>query len=648
MTEIKRLLIANRGEIACRIIESCRNLGITSIAVYSDADRKARHVRMADVAVYLGPSDPAESYLNITKVVNAAQMARADAVHPGYGFLSENTDFAEQLQQAGLIFIGPKSSVIESMAEKDRAKAIMEQAGVPVVPGWSGDSSDDQQLADAAAQVGYPILLKAIAGGGGRGMRVVNNAEQFNAALHSSRREAKQAFGNDSMIIERFVEQARHIEVQIFGDQHGHYVHLFERECSVQRRHQKVIEEAPSPTLNPEQREQICAAAVRAAEAVEYSGAGTVEFLLTPRGEFFFMEMNTRLQVEHPVTELITGLDLVEWQIRVAAGQALPQLQDQISCSGHAIECRIYAEDPDNDYRPSTGKVLEWSYPDDVRVDTGIESGDEISSFYDPMIAKISTWHEAREPARNAMVRALHQLTLHGPRSNIEHLLSITRHSEFQQNHIHTRWLDELKLHPVSMSLMDLAMASIFTLDQSHSTAPWQDRHGWTVGNRYRELPFQWMQADGKVWTVTLQYQGEAWRVQGLAQSMDFIIIDRGSNDYHVECMGFTQRWQVHQIGPKIQLTRQGHSLQFNQVEYDLSESAQTEVNSIVSELPGRIQAVHCKTADQVKKGDLLISMEAMKMEMNLLAPASGCVAEVLVKTGEQVSADQLLVVIDV
>jgi 3-methylcrotonyl-CoA carboxylase alpha subunit len=398
----RKILVANRGEIACRVIRTARRLGVGTVAVYSDADRDALHVAMADEAIHIGAPPPRESYLRADRIIEAARRTGSEAVHPGYGFLSENAEFAGACVEEGIVFIGPPAAAIEAMGSKSAAKAIMGQAGVPLVPGYHEADQSDERLRQAAVELGYPVLLKAVAGGGGKGMRLVSDDAGFDEALAAARREAAAAFGNDAMLVEKYLERPRHVEVQVFCDRHGNAVYLFERDCSVQRRHQKVIEEAPAPGMTPELRARMGQAAVQAALAIEYEGAGTVEFLLDPSGSFYFMEMNTRLQVEHPVTEMITGQDLVEWQLRVAAGEPLPRRQDELEVRGHAFEARIYAEDPDRDFLPATGTLDYLQAPresDHVRVDTGVLQGDAVSVYYDPMIAKLITWDESRERA---------------------------------------------------------------------------------------------------------------------------------------------------------------------------------------------------------------------------------------------------------
>ena len=440
----KKILIANRGEIAARIIRACREMGIATVAVYSEADRRAVHVRLADEAVPVGPAPASQSYLKIERILEAAAKTGAEAVHPGYGFLSENAGFARAVKAAGLVFIGPPAEAIEAMGDKGRARQRAQDAGVPVVPGYQGEAQGD--LSGEAERIGFPMLVKAAAGGGGKGMRVVRAPEEFAEAVESARREAQHAFGDDRLILERFVERARHIEFQVLGDQHGNLLHLFERECSVQRRHQKIIEETPSPFVDDALRERMGAAAVAAARAAGYHNAGTVEFIVDPeRRDFYFLEMNTRLQVEHPVTELVTGLDLVQWQIRVAAGERLPFRQEDLRQRGHAIECRLYAEDPASNFLPAVGTLLRFVEPEGpgVRVDAGYASGDEVSIHYDPMIAKIITWAEDRPAAARKMTAALRETVLLGLTNNNAFLQDVLADPAFQRGEVHTTWVED-------------------------------------------------------------------------------------------------------------------------------------------------------------------------------------------------------------
>ena len=511
---LNRILIANRGEIAIRIMRACKELGIKTVAVYSDADKNALHVGHASEAIHIGPAAPKESYLNMDKIIAAAKQTNADAIHPGYGFLSENASFAGKVASANLTFIGPSADSIRAMGDKAESKIRMKQAGVPTVPGFEGLESEDD-FKKAAKEIGYPVLVKAAAGGGGKGMRVVNEESALQEAIESARREALNAFGDERLLIEKYVAKAHHIEFQVFGDQHGNLVHLFERECSVQRRHQKIIEETPSPLLTSELREQMGQAAVKAAQAVGYYNAGTVEFILDPTNStlrqgsgqaFYFLEMNTRLQVEHPITELTTGLDLVHWQIRVAAGERFPFTQSHFTQRGHAIECRIYAEDPANGFLPSTGKLLQFIEPrgPGIRVDSGFTAGDEVTHFYDPLLAKLIVHAEDRESAIQRMQAALREFIVHGVITNIDFLQAVLAHDDFAQGKVSTRWVEtnlesdgataplsvmqELApaLHIIAAALADLTItnpkSTIANSNEPDPYSPWKNPNGFRIG----------------------------------------------------------------------------------------------------------------------------------------------------------------------
>ncbi len=472
-----KILIANRGEIAIRIMRACKELGIKTVAVYSDTDKNALHVELADEAIHIGDSSPKESYLNVDKLIKAALDSQADAIHPGYGFLSESASFAGTVASAKLTFIGPSADSIRAMGDKAESKVRMKQAGVPTVPGFAG-LEPENDFKRAAQELGYPVLVKATAGGGGKGMRVVNDESELHESIESARREALNAFGDESLLIEKYIPNAHHIEFQVFGDQHGHLIHLFERECSVQRRYQKIIEETPSLLVTPELRERMGQAAVKAAQAVDYFNAGTVEFIVDPDTlEFYFLEMNTRLQVEHPVTELTTGIDLVHWQIRVAAGERFPYQQEQLSQRGHAIECRIYAEDPANGFLPSTGKLLQFIEPrgPGIRVDSGFTAGDEVTHYYDPLLAKLIVYAEDREIAIQRMQAALKEFIIHGVITNIDFLQAVLSHPDFQNGEVTTRWVetDFNWTPPTQPSMESLLATSLFdiTVPSSKSEA---------------------------------------------------------------------------------------------------------------------------------------------------------------------------------
>jgi 3-methylcrotonyl-CoA carboxylase alpha subunit len=499
----KKILIANRGEIAVRIMLACKELGIRTVAVYSDADKQALHVQQAEEAIYLGPAAPKESYLDMDRIIGAAKQADAEAIHPGYGFLSENALFAAAVASAKLTFIGPSADSIRAMGDKAESKIRMKAAGVPTVPGYEGLESEED-FRTAAQEVGYPVLVKAAAGGGGKGMRVVNAEAELVEAIESARREALHAFGDERLLIEKYVANAHHVEFQVFGDQHGHVVHLFERECSVQRRHQKIVEETPSPLLTPELRQQMGQAAVAAAQAVGYYNAGTVEFIVDPdTHKFYFLEMNTRLQVEHPVTELVTGLDLVHWQIRVAAGERFPFAQADVTQRGHAVECRVYAEDPAHGFLPSTGKLLQYVEPrgPGIRVDSGFDAGDEVTHFYDPLLAKLIVHAENRETAIQRMQAALKEFIVHGVITNIDFLQAVLRHPDFASGEVTTRWVEKTMesnalpfgmqeqapvLHIIAAALADLTIVNrqspIENRNEPDPYNPWKNPNGFRLG----------------------------------------------------------------------------------------------------------------------------------------------------------------------
>src|SRR5258708_744884 len=545
----RSLLIANRGEIACRVIRTAKAMGLRTVAVYSEADRGAMHVAVADEAVLLGPARARDSYLNIERVIEAARQSGAEAVHPGYGFLSENAEFAQACAKAGLVFVGPTAAMMTAMGSKSGSKMLMEKAGVPLVPGYHGEAQDEQTLAKAADKIGFPVLVKASAGGGGRGMRMVHSQGEVAAAIVRAKREAKAAFGDDRVLIEKFVENPRHIEVQIIGDTHGNLLSLFERECTLQRRHQKVVEEAPSPTLNAAQREAVCTAARKAAAAVNYVGAGTVEFVSNGK-DVFFIEMNTRLQVEHPVTELITGIDLVEWQLRVAFGEKLPLAQDQIKFNGHAIEARVYAENPHKNFMPSVGRIRTWRMPDasnGLRTDAGYREGDAVSPHYDAMLAKVIAWAPTREAAIERLNRGLEDSDVRGIVTNIPFLSALLTHPDVRANAIDTGFIErELKrLTPASKAPGDLelcaAVAAILGEEakaaRAEAHSPWQTSGWMPVGRRQRVFAFRHgHDAEPK---INLQYgSGPATLSSGDREfAFTFTATEHGGINLTLDCM---------------------------------------------------------------------------------------------------------------
>ncbi|MBO9432672.1 acetyl/propionyl/methylcrotonyl-CoA carboxylase subunit alpha [Ruegeria sp. R13_0] len=634
-----KILIANRGEIACRVVETAQKMGVSCVAVYSDADASAKHVQMADEAVHIGAAAPAESYLKGDVIIQAALETGAQAIHPGYGFLSENPDFVDAVEAAGLTFIGPSADAIRKMGLKDAAKALMEDAGVPVVPGYHGDNQDPAHLAEAAAAIGYPVLIKAVAGGGGKGMRLVETSEAFSDALDSARGEAKTAFGNDAVLVEKFVAKPRHIEVQVFGDG-THAVHLFERDCSLQRRHQKVIEEAPAPGMTPEMREAMGQAGVRAAEAIGYKGAGTVEFIVDASDglrpdRFWFMEMNTRLQVEHPVTEAITGVDLVEWQLRVAAGESLPRQQNDLSINGHAFEARLYAEDVPKGFLPATGTLTHLRFPPECRADSGVRAGDTISPWYDPMIAKVVVHGPTRAVALESLHRALRQTEVAGTVTNLAFLGALTRHGGFASGDVDTgligRDLEHLvqTTDAVNASVVAAAMTALGLTETTSET-------GLTLwGPLHRAVQ---LMRDGEVLDLDVQVEGphrQVWTVNGaqvIAQRNGGWTID-GQRMPHVAVAGsqvtvFEDYGQVFEIVDPL----------------DRDASAAGDTNVIEAPMPGLVKAVFASAGQAVKEGDRLAILEAMKMEHSLLAARDGVVAEVLADAGAQVEAGAALV----
>lgn len=662
-----KILIANRGEIACRVAATARRMGVRTVAVYSDADAQARHVAACDEAVHIGGSAPKDSYLRWERILEAAKATGAEAVHPGYGFLSENEDFAQACAQAGLVFIGPPPSAIQSMGLKAGSKQLMEKAGVPLVPGYHGADQDPERLQREADHIGYPVLIKASAGGGGKGMRIVTASEDFAAALASCQREAQSSFGDDAVLIEKYVQRPRHIEIQVFGDSLGNYVHLFERDCSVQRRHQKVLEEAPAPGMTEALRREMGAAAVAAARAVNYVGAGTVEFIVEQRDggamEFFFMEMNTRLQVEHPVTEAITGEDLVEWQLRVASGEPLPKRQDELRIIGHAIEARICAENPDNQFLPATGTLQVYRKPvsssftvADVRVDDGVREGDAISPFYDSMIAKLIVRGGDRDQALARLDAALAQTQIVGLATNVQFLRHVLRSPSFAQARLDTALIEReqaVLFHqdPVGVPLaVAAATASALLQEQAQQGAdPFSRRDGWQSHGR-TERAWCWQVGDtsvdarlrylpGGALALTLAAQGDA---PGASGPLVFRATDEG---LELEFGGQRTRAQVHVRGEQYHVfTPQGAQvLTFVDLLAHAGET-QSEGGRLTAPMPGKLVSFAVKVGDSVTAGQPLAVMEAMKMEHTIAAPHDGLVEELLYAPGDQVGdGDELL-----
>ena len=691
----KRLLIANRGEIACRVIRTARQLGIRCIAVWSDADEDALHVEMADEAYRIGPAPARESYLDIGAILGAAERAGAGAVHPGYGFLSENADFAEACAARGIVFVGPPVGAIRAMGSKSEAKRLMSGAGVPLVPGYHGADQSPERLRREAEALGWPVLLKASAGGGGRGMRAVERAEDFDAALAGAKREAAAAFGDDAMLIERYVTQSRHVEVQVFADRHGNFVHLFERDCSAQRRHQKVIEEAPAPGVGGELRAAMCEAAIAAARAIGYEGAGTVEFLLDRGGEFWFMEMNTRLQVEHPVTELVTGTDLVEWQLRVASGEPLPLTQDAIAIRGHAIEARLYAEDPARGFLPSTGRLDHLRLPESeapsgagtgtdhvspgangVRVDTGVRAGDTVSMYYDPMIAKVVAWGPDRDAAADRLAAALAATEVVGLSANAEFLHALVTHARFRAADIHTRFIEERMedLIPADADPPtedDLAVAAWAIAARDDAAAgespgvvdgagggdpwsPWNRRDHWRMNGAgvriVRLLPTGG--GDGEVVEMGVRGGEGPTGARGyevrLPSGRETSVRGTSAGDrrWNVDIDGTRQSVAIVALGENLTVFRGGRRLEIVRHDPGAVSGGLEMAGGLTAPMPGRIVSVLVEPGESVREGQAVLVLEAMKMEHTLTAPADGTVEEVRFAPGDLVDEATELVVL--
>jgi len=647
----RTILIANRGEIACRIIATCRRLGVETVAVYSDADAGARHVRLADRAVHIGPAEARASYLDIDKVIQAAKDTGAQAIHPGYGFLAENADFARAVREAGITLIGPSPETMDLMGSKAAAKAKMETADVPLIPGYHGDDQADDTLMSEAERVGFPLMLKAAAGGGGKGMRVVKSKDDFAEALQAARREASGAFGDDRMILERYLERPRHIEAQVFADTHGNTVHLFERDCSSQRRHQKIIEEAPAANLDDRIRQDLLAAAVRAAEAVDYVGAGTVEFMVDG-DDFFFLEMNTRLQVEHPVTECITGLDLVEWQLRVAAGEQLPLAQDEIRVNGHAMEARIYAEDAEQGFVPSTGTIHQLSLPasEHVRVDSGVDAGDEVSMHYDPMIAKLIVHDHSRDACLARLNQALAASFVSGPTTNLGFLQALAGSDVFAKAELDTGLLDrdlsavfEKREPPVEV----IAAAAGRWLLEQESTAtgrtPWDHCDSWRLGapsSRSLDLEYgngrQAIEAKGENGRYKLQIDNDTL-------AMELAEVD--TDTYRLTANGQSRRLQIHSADEQaLEVCLDNHRWRLTRhARFEAITDAGGGNGRLVAPMPGKILEIRTEKGAAVNEGDTLLIMEAMKMELAIKAPIDGKVDSLAVEAGDLVEADAVL-----
>ncbi|MFZ6046507.1 geranyl-CoA carboxylase subunit apha [Pseudomonas sp. CR3202] len=658
MPSFNKILIANRGEIACRVMRTAQALGYRTVAVYSEADTQARHVQLADEAVCIGPAPVGQSYLGIEAIIGAAQRTGADAIHPGYGFLSENADFARACDSAGISFIGPTVEAIHLMGSKRLSKLAMLEAGVPCIPGYEGAEQDDATLAREATRIGYPLMIKASAGGGGRGMRLVKSADELAAQLRTARSEALNAFGSAELILEKAVLRPRHVEIQVFGDCHGNIVYLGERDCSVQRRHQKVIEEAPCPLMTPELRQAMGEAAVKVARTVNYIGAGTVEFLLEASGAFYFLEMNTRLQVEHPVTELITGQDLVAWQIRVAEGRPLPLKQDEIRLSGHAMEVRLYAEDPAAGFLPQTGEVLRWeaSELEGIRIDHGLVEGQAVTPFYDPMLAKVIAWGATRDEARRKLARAVEDCVLLGVKGNQRFLANLLRHPQFADGEANTAFIADSfgadpSLSPQPASPAELAIAAALLYQASATTSAHQ---GGLAG---------WRSAGNAPWRLVLR-QGEQ------KQAVELVVQDTGQQPRLLARVGDAQialrllsadgRWAVveldgirrrvayHQRASQLWLYGRNGNLELQDVTHAPADGqGGAGSGTVKAPMDGAIVEVLVSEGERVGKGQLLVVLEAMKMEHPLKAGVDGVIRRVQVTAGDQVKSRQLLVEVE-
>ena len=651
---IRKLLIANRGEIARRIMRTARALGIRSVAVYSDADAGAPFVREADEAVCIGAPPANESYLVVEGLLEACRRSGADAVHPGYGFLSENAGFARAVIDAGLTWVGPSPEAIDAMGSKAEAKALMESHGVPTVPGYSGEEQSTAHLRAESSKIAFPLLLKASAGGGGKGMRIVREEAELTEAIEAAKREASSAFGDSRLILERYVEQPRHIEFQILGDRHGNLVHLFDRECSVQRRHQKVLEEAPSPGLDPALRDRMAQAAVAAGHALSYASAGTVEFILAPDGEFYFLEVNTRLQVEHPVTEMVTGLDLVALQLAVAEGTPLPFTQDEVTLSGHAIEARLYAEDPDNSFLPCTGPVLDWNVPaeEGVRVDSGVERGSEVGVHYDPMLAKVIAYAQNRTEATRRLHACLESASVLGLTTNRRFLCRVLDSAPWREAALHTHFIEEhadaLRDPLPGQRLVDAAAVATFqhvsAIDEAREILPALS-YGWR-NNPLADERYAWT-AEGVESAIAVsigQITGSSWRVEVNNEAFKLEVLERCEGSVLVALNGLARRYRVRTLGERVWVHDGVYTITLAAQPAFPDKDDEASEGGCQAPMPGKVLSVKVKAGDAVDEGDALVILEAMKMEHTLSAAKAGTVKEVLVSEGEQVDGGDALV----
>lgn len=657
---IRKILIANRGEIACRVIKTAHEMGVETVAIFSDPDRNARHVGMASEAISIGGDSAQSSYLDHDKIINAAKSSGAEAIHPGYGFLSENPDFVDRAEQEGLIFIGPSSDAIRAMGLKDHAKTLMADAGVPVVPGYNGGDQSPETLAKYAKEIGYPVMIKARAGGGGKGMRRVDTHADFEESLAATKREAQSSFGDDHVLIEKCIDNPRHIEVQVFADRFGNTVHLFERDCTLQRRHQKVIEEAPAPGMNEETRKAMTDAAVKAAKAIQYRGAGTVEFIvdgsngLRPDG-FWFMEMNTRLQVEHPVTEMVTGYDLVEWQIRVASGESLPQAQDAISLNGHAMEARIYAEDAASGFLPAPGPIHHVQFPSDIRIDPridpridhGVNNQDQVSPFYDPMIAKIICKGVDRDDALKKLYQSLGQTRIHGTTTNTGFLQNLISHDDIKSMAIDTVWIDR---HLDALNTpSDLEHLAIAALTHAAADGAFGGNDGWRIWGAGQIMPKFEFEQDSHQFTLTLNKNTiTAENANGEKVSFDQVKRDaKTPSQLTIIKDGKKQIVTWHDAAGQISFDVDGKAGRINRIDGRTGQNLADGGNTITAPMTGVIRTLEVAAGDAVKQGDVLVRMEAMKMEHALTAPCDGVINQINCAIGETVSDGLMLIDIE-
>lgn len=653
MKPFKKILIANRGEIAARIMRTCRAMGIATVAVYSDADANAPHVRFADEAVHLGATPAKDSYLNAAKIIQAAQRTGADAIHPGYGFLSENAEFAEACAAAGVVFIGPKPDVIRAMGLKSSARKLAAEAGVPIVPGYEGEDQADGRLREEILRIGFPVLVKASAGGGGKGMRVVRDEAEIVEAIDSARREAEKAFGNGALLLEKYIERARHVEVQILGDALGNLIHLFERDCSLQRRHQKIIEESPSPVVDDTLRQQMGEAAINLGRAMRYTNAGTIEFILAPSGEFYFIEVNTRLQVEHPVTELITGLDLVRLQIEIAEGRPLSFAQSDLKKHGHAIEARLYAEDPNTGFLPATGKLHDWQLPagvDGLRIDSGVEAGNEIGIFYDPMLAKVAAHAEDRITAIRKLSYALRHLSVLGVKTNRDFLIRLLGSPAFNNGEAHTEFiaehLGELIGGADQQSVRASAIAAALYLQWN-----WQSADSLSAelppgyrNNPYRAPSIKLEVGEQKIELSWRLVAGKRFEVQAMDATVEAEVVACERGSIRLALDGVQREFRILEVDERLYLQSSlGLVVVIRLPRHPIPQSANQE-GTASSPMPGQVLKILVSEGQRVSAGDALLILEAMKMEQTIRATTDGVVEIIRVRSGQVVSPGDVLV----